>query len=195
MILAMELEKMKHEFDIPEKWNAFLKQIDQKQILVKEWVLKFKEEASNYFKTVDTVKDWSFKAYEDQYLQWFLTEHGEKSLSLAFGKFGKVVFYCDSYVYDINKIAEYLKTEKFKPLISNGIDHLTNSMSQSGAMGIKHFSFSTSADPEFDPDQFAWIAGNRTDILVKQIAEQVNKFQKDGEMVELLNELIKLTKL
>jgi hypothetical protein len=185
---------MKHSFDTPEKWNAYIEQVDQKQLIIKQWFIKFKEETSIYFNTVDTVKGWSFKAYGECNLHWFLTEHGEESLSLIFGNFGKVILYCDSHVYDINKIAEYLKTEKFKPLTSNGIDHLTNSMTQSGAMGIKNLSFGNSTDPEFDPDHFSWIAGNQTNILIKQIAEQVNLVRKDGEMVKLIIELIKLTK-
>jgi hypothetical protein len=180
---------MKHEFDTPEKWNAFLKQIDQKQRLIEEWLLKFKEESCNYFNIINRVDGWSFKAWGDCYLHWYLTEHGDESLSLIFGNFGKVILYCDSYVFDIDKIAEYLKNERFSPLISNGIGHLTNSMTQSGAMGVKYFSFGDSDDAEFDPSQFDWIAGNQTEFLIKQIAEKVNKFQKDRAMVELINEL------
>ena len=72
----MELEKMKKSFDSPEKWKVYLEQVDQKQMIIKQWFHKFIEQASYYFETVNAVKGWSFKAYEDYFLQWFLTEHG-----------------------------------------------------------------------------------------------------------------------
>ena len=179
-------------YDSQEKWNAFLKETEQKQTIIKQWFGKFTKEATSYFSSKDAVKGWSFTPLGDYYLHWFLTEFGADSLSLVFGWYGKVVLYCNSDIYDILKIAEYLITEKYSPIPACGINYLVNSKIQSGAMGVRTYKFGNPAEPRFDPDQFAWIAGNRTEFLVKQIAEQVNIVRKDGKMVELLNEINKL---
>lgn len=189
------LKQTKALFDSPEKWNAFLELVWQKDEIRNQWFIKLKEEANKKFTTDEFVDGWVFNSWGVCDMHWYQKEHGDKSISLFLGWLGELTLHCNSDFYDIAKINDLLRTERFSPLLSclNRIDRFF----EGGrfAIEIRNFSFGSPYDTKFDADRLAWFAGNQTDIFLNQIIDKVNKLRKDEKMNILLDELNKLTKI
>ena len=56
------LKQAKALFDSPEKWNAFLELVWQKDEIRNQWFIKLREEANKKFSTEEFVEGWVFNA-------------------------------------------------------------------------------------------------------------------------------------
>lgn len=188
------IEQAKAMFDSPEKWNAFLELVWQKDTIRNQWFAKLKEEANKMFSTVERVDGWDFKYWGTWNMEWYQKEHGERSIALWFED-GQISLWCDESFFDITQIYEQLKSEKFSPLI-NSFSRIDNSF-EGGYLvkEIRNYSFNSPYDTKFDLDRLSWFAGNETGNFLNQIAEKVNRFRKNTEINLLLNELNSLTKI
>lgn len=187
------LKQAKALFDSPEKWNAFLELVWQKDAIRAQWYQALKEEIDKAFKTNYFADAWDFKIRGSFSYQWFLKAHTENSISLWFEDGIFSLFASDSH--DIEEIYKLIKTETFAPL-TNCFERIDNSFQ--GGYIIKeerNFSFGNPYDSRFDVDRLSWFAGNKTTDLAIQIAEKVNKFRLDKQMTQLLSELNQLTKI
>lgn len=189
------LKQAKAMFDTPEKWNAFVELLYQKDEIRNQWFLKLKEEANKKFSTEEFVEGWVFNSWSTCDLHWYQKEHGDKSIGLLFGWWGEMTLYCDANYFDTVKIHDLLRTEKFSPLLScfNRIDRFYDGGRL--ASEVRNFNFESPYDTKFDFDRLSWFAGNKTEDFINQISEKVNKYRKSQEMNLLLNELNLLTKL
>ncbi|MDD2987272.1 hypothetical protein [Flavobacterium sp.] len=189
------LKQAKAMFDSPEKWNAFLELVWQKDEIRNQWFLKLKEEANKKFSTEEFVEGWVFNSWGVWDLHWYQKEHGDKSIGLLIGWWGEMTLYCNGEFYDTVKIHDLLRSERFAPLLScfNRIDRFY----EGGRLAIetRNFSFDSPHDTKFDADRLGWYAGNRTEDFLNQIAAKVNRYRKDEEMNSLLHELNLLTKI
>lgn len=189
------LKKAKAMFDSPEKWNAFLELVWQKDEIRNQWFIKLKEETAKKFATDEFVEGWVFNTWGVWDMHWYQKDHGDKSISLLLGWWGEMTLNCNSDHYDTIKIQELLRTEKFAPLLTcfSRIDrHFEGGRI---AIEMRNFSFGSAYDTKFNTDKMGWYAGNRTEDFVKQIADKVNKYRKDEKMNSLLHELNTLTKI
>ena len=189
------LKQAKAMFDSPEKWNAFLELVCQKDEIRNQWYQKLKEEANKKFSTDEFVEGWVFNSWGVWDLHWYQKEHGDKSIGLLIGWWGEMTLYCNSDFYDTVKIHDLLRTERFAPLLScfNRIDRFY----EGGRLAIemRNFSFGSPHDTKFDTDRLSWYAGNQTDDFLNQLVEKVNRYRKNEEMNSLLHELNLLTKI
>lgn len=189
------LKQAKAMFDSPEKWNAFLELLWQKDEIRNQWYQKLKEEANKKFSTDEFVEGWVFNSWGVWDLHWYQKEHGDKSIGLLIGWWGEMTLYCNSDFYDTVKIHDLLRTERFAPLLScfNRIDRFY----EGGRLAIemRNFSFGSPHDTKFDTDRLSWYAGNQTDDFLNQLVEKVNRYRKNEEMNSLLHELNLLTKI
>ena len=188
------LNKAKEMFDSPEKWNAFLDLVGQKNAITNQWFVKLKEEANKKFLNEESVEDWIFKPYGDWDLHWYQKEHGDKSVSLYMAYSGEMALSCNADFYDTSKIQDLLRTQKFAPLLScfNRIDKFYDGGRL--AIEIRNYSFGSPYDTKFDVDRLGWYAGNQTEEFLNQIVAKVNKYRKNREMNSLLHELNLLAK-
>lgn len=189
------LKQAKAMFDSPEKWNAFLELVCQKDEIRNQWYQKLKEEANKKFSTDELVEGWVFNSWGVWDLHWYQKVHGDKSIGLLIGWWGEMTLYCNSDFYDTVKIHDLLRTERFAPLLScfNRIDRFY----EGGRLAIemRNFSFGSPHDTKFDTDRLSWYAGNQTDDFLNQLVEKVNRYRKNEEMNSLLHELNLLTKI
>ena len=189
------LKQAKAMFDTPEKWNAFLELVWQKDEIRNQWFLKLKEEANKKFSTDEFVEGWVFNSWGVWDLHWYQKEHGDKSIGLLIGWWGDMTLYCNGEFYDTAKIHDLLRSERFAPLLScfNRIDRFY----EGGRLAIetRNFSFDSPHDTKFDVDRLGWYAGNKTEDFLNQLAEKVNRYRKNEEMNSLLSELNSLTKI
>ncbi len=176
-------------FDTPEKWNTFLELVWQKDSIRNQWFSLLKENANKYFSTADVVDGWIFNSWSVWDMHWYLSNHGDKSISLLLGWWGELSLHADGNFYDTEKANQLLKTEKYSPIISafNRIDRFYEG--NRIVTESRNFIFNSPYDSRFDLDRLAWFAGNKTDLFLYQIAEKVNRFRKDTKITNLLNEL------
>jgi len=176
-------------FNSPEKWNAFIELVSQKDNIIDQWFLKLTESAKKKFLAEDLVQGWEFKTWGTFGMKWYLKEYGENSISLILDN-GAFSLYAEPNFNNLEVIQKLLKTEIFAPLLQcfNRFD----SLYQEGGKLItedKNFSFGSPYDSKFDFDRLAWYAGNKSKDFLNQISEKVNKFRKDEKMNFLLNQL------
>lgn len=181
-------------FDSPEKWNAFLELVGQKDAIRNQWQTKLKEEANKKFSTDESIDGWSFKSWGNWTMKWYQTKHGEDSIAIWFED-GQISLWCDSKIFRIEDIHKKLKTEEFKPLFDS-FSRIDNSFEEGYLVKeIRNFSFNSPFDTKFDVDRLSWFAGNETENFLNQIVEKVNKFRKDEKINSLLDELNSSTKI
>lgn len=180
-------------FDCPEKWNAFVELVSEKDAIVKQWFLKLREEAERKFLTGELVEGWAFRYWDVFGWQWYQTEHGAHSVSLLIER-GEMMLWFDPEFYDTTKIHHLVRSERFAPLLScfNRLDKTFDG--QKLAVETRNFSFNSPYDTQFDYDRLAWYAGNRTEDVLDQITAKVNKFRRDERITSLLGELNRQTK-
>lgn len=187
------LKQAKALFDSPEKWNAFIELVYQKDNIRTQWYQTLKEEVDKTFKTKYFSNDWDFKIWGNSSYQWFLKEYTENSISLWFEDGIFSLFASDAH--NIEEVYRLIKSETFAPL-TNCFERIDNSF-QGGYIlkEERNFSFNTPYDTRFDFERLSWFAGNQTVVFASQISDKVNKFRLDSKMTQLLNELNQLTKI
>jgi hypothetical protein len=186
------LNQAKAMFDSPEKWNAFLELLWQKDNIKNQWYLNLKEDITKTFSTDFFSKDWDIKIRGNFSYQWFLKAYGENSISIWIEDGILSLFASDAH--DIEEVYKLIKSENFAPLVNcfKRID-----VSYQGGYIIKeerNFSFGTSTDERFDFEKLAWFAGYRTKEFTKQIADKVNRFRLNEDVTNLLSELNRQTR-
>lgn len=183
------LKQAKAMFDSPEKWNAFLELVWQKDEIRNQWFVKLKEEANKKFSTDECVEGWVFNSWGVWDMHWYLKAHGDKSIGLLLGWWGEMTLCCNGDFYDTTKIHDLLRSERYAPLLNcfSRIDRFYEGGRL--AIEIRNFSFGSPYDTKFDLDRLSWYAGNHTEDFLNQIADKVNRFRKDANITSLLNEL------
>jgi hypothetical protein len=182
-------------FDTPEKWNLFLELVCRKDSIRDKWFTILKEKANKYFSTEGVVNGWGFKSSGFWNFHWYLSVHGEKSISLWL-EAGNFLLYADGSYINIEEAESLLRTERFALIITafgNNIQELFN-----GNYFVKeerNFIFDSPDDGNFHYDRLAWYAGNRTEDFLEQIIDKVNRFRKNPEITKLLHELNSETKI
>jgi len=176
-------------FDTSEKWNTFLELVWQKDSIRNQWYTSLKETANKHFSTNDIVEGWSFNSWGVWDMHWYLSRHGDKSISLILGWWGELSLHADGNFYDVEEANQLLKTEKYSPILSafSRIDRFYEG--NRIVTESRNFVFGSPYDSRFDLDRLAWFAGNKTDLFMNQIIEKVNRFRKDMKITNLLIEL------
>ena len=186
------LNQTKAMFDSPDKWNAFLEILYEKDNIRNQWYLNLKEDITKTFSTDYFSKEWDIKIRGNFSYQWFLKAYGENSISLWIED--GILSLFASETHDIEEVYKLIKSENYAPLVNcfTRID-----VSFQGGYIIKeerNFTFGVSTDERFDFEKLAWFAGNKTKELTKQIVDKVNRFRLNEEITNLLSELNRQTK-
>ncbi|KAA9332687.1 hypothetical protein [Adhaeribacter soli] len=180
-------------FDSPEKWQAFLDMVNQKDALKWQYFKKIKQPLLKYFHENPVegwvCEPWSNKDYD---FRWYLKDFGPKSLCLAIGWSFEFHLHLEDIVgFDSLKIDDLLKTEYSMLLASfDRVDRQYESHTK--AMEWRNYSFGSPYDTYFDNnhiDHLSWYAGNETQNFVNQIVAKVEKFRKSQEITQMLYEL------
>jgi len=173
----------------PEKWNAYLELIAQKEQIKNLWFNKLKSELIKYFST--NIEDgWK---WDENKMNWYLAEFGPQSLSIWLEGYTKFSLWVNNDKFNNDEITELLQTEKYSELLSafSRIDKRFEGGYQVIENG--NFSFGSEHDGEFAVDHLAWYAGNETNNLATQIIDKVNKIRQDKTLTDLLAELCRRT--
>jgi len=181
-------------FDTDDKWNSFLELIKNKDGIKTIFFKKLQIELNKRFGQNDFVDNWGFVSVNEKHFRWFLKDFGDESISLLF-HFGYIFSIRSNPNFtDSSKIKEFLHTQRYSPLFNflDRQDSGTNDWEIIRESGC--FYFDSIFDGNFNEDQIAWFAGNKTEEFVNQIAEKVNRIRKNPEMTELLRELNEMCK-
>lgn len=187
------LNQVSNIFDTSEKWAAHMELLKSHDSLKNLWYARLAESLKRRFLTEDIIDGWQFRLNSNTEMQWFLTEFGENSISLWLERSDFSLF--AHITHQPEKVKEYLKTQKFSPLISC-FGRIDSHFQNDGYMvrEIGNFSFNSPSDTKIDSEQLAWYAGNRTNEYIEQITQKVNRIRRNSENTALLIELNELTK-
>jgi hypothetical protein len=176
-------------FDTPEKWNTFLELVWQKDSIRNQWYNVLKEAANRHFTTIDVVSGWAFNSWGICDMHWYLSKFGDKSIRLHMGWGLELSLIVDGDFFDLLKVNELIKNEKYSVILSafSRIDRTYEG--NRIAIEARNYIFNSPYDSRFDWDRLAWFAGNKTELFINQIADKVNRFRKDSNITNLLNEL------
>ncbi len=173
----------------PEKWNAYLELISQKEQIKTLWLNKLKSELVKYFST-NIEEGWR---WDENKMNWYLAEFGSQSLAIWLEGFTKFSLWANNEKFNNDEITELLQTERYSVLLSafSRIDKRFEGGYQVIEYG--NFSFGSEYDGEFGIDHLAWYAGNDTITLATQIIDKVNKIRQDKSLTALLSDLCRQT--
>lgn len=173
----------------PEKWNAYLELIAQKEQIKNLWFNKLKSELIKYFST-NIENGWK---WDENKMNWYLAEFGPQSLAIWLEGYTKFSLWVNNDNFKNDEITNLLQTEKYSALLSafSRIDKRFEGSYQVIENG--NFSFGSEHDGEFGVDHLAWYAGNDTNTLATQIIDKVNKIRQDKTLTALLAELCRET--
>lgn len=187
-------------FDTAEKWSAFIEMANHKDAFKHYFFSKPKELLLKYFRE-NPVNGWVCESdpNDKTAIICYLQEFGKGSLLLKLGwdyEFHLLV--ANQGEFNTDKIDDLLRSE-YSMLLS-GFDRVDRSYEkQTKAMEYRNYSLGSIYDTRFidveEVEQFAWYAGHKTEELVEQIIEKVERFRKDSEMTRMLRELNTETKI
>ena len=104
------LNQTKAMFDSPEKWNAFLELVGQKDSIRNSWFLNLKEDITTTFISPDSkTEDWDIKIRGYFSYQWFLKAYGENSISIWIEDGILSLFASDAH--DIDEVYKLIKNK------------------------------------------------------------------------------------
>lgn len=182
-------------FDNYEKWNAYLELIAKFGEIKNSFYATLKNALIKHFCQDDIVEGWTCRVWDALNTRWFITQHGHDSLCLFLSSVN-FHLWCNPSVYDGNKINELLIQPKYKPLIA-GFTRIDRQLFYADWKITEdgNFYFNSPFDGNFNPETLAWFAGKKTNELVNQIAEKVDRYRKSEILTNLLVEINDLTKL
>lgn len=175
-------------FKSAEEWNAFLEMVSVKDSIINAWYEKLDREIESYFHE-NRIEAWSFKRNSMGSYVWFVTEFGQDSLALWYEYWTQFSLFARHEQFNTDDIRKH---PKFHLLINT---FGTGQRFDNGGYFIKQtgdFSFSNSPyNGNFDKDSLAWYASNKTEELLKQIVQKVDKFRKDEQLTKIIIESCK----
>jgi hypothetical protein len=184
-------------FDSYDKWNAFIELSNSRGKIREKYFEKLKLGLSKHF--VNESRDnWSFTIYSNEQYRWFITEFGKNSICLLW-RVNDLVLWCDPPFIDVPKVIDLLNTPKFIPILNcfDFMDSVSTSYPHHFCEEKLRYKFndesSYSGPDEENHEKLSWFAGNKTDEMILQIAEKVNRF-RTTEITSLLIELNEICK-
>jgi hypothetical protein len=185
-------------FDNYDKWNAFIELSNCKAEIRRRYFEYFKQEIVKYF-FENQRNYWDFKAINQEQMRWFLKDYGQDSICIFWYPYS-LMLWCEPQKNNVDDVKSLLSTPDFSPII-NCFEYKDTLLSATNAHHFceerNRFSFddgiSYSAIEEENHDKLCWFAGNKTDEMIKQIADKVDKF-RTAQITDLLTELNKRCK-
>jgi hypothetical protein len=183
-------------FDTPEKWDAYLELVNQKEAIRIHYLKKVKQPLLKYFNE-NPSEDWICEpsGNTDFDMRWYLRDFEKGSLALTIGWLFKFVLHVENVTkFDSKKIDDLLKTDY--SFILTGFDRIDRQFEHTvKILEDRNYVFGSPYDHHFNDAQLAWFAGNRTQDLVNQIIVKVERFTKDKEMTRMLYEVNQKAKI
>lgn len=187
------LNKAMTIFNTPEKWQAFLDMVNQKDALKWHCFKKIKQPLMKYF-FENPVEGWICEPWAnyDYDVRWYLKDFGKQSLGLALGWTFEFHLHLEDVVgFDALKMNELLKTDY--SLLLATFDRVDRQFeTHTKAMEWRNYSFGSPYDSYFDNnhlDHLSWYAGNETQKFVDQIISKVESFRKNQVITQMLYEV------
>ena len=181
-------------FDTPEKWNAFLDLVSEKESIKYYWHSTLKRALIKRFKQEDPIEKWDF--YENRMtmsMTWYLKKFEKYSLAIWLEHYTEFSLWVNPEYFDSDEVTKLLKTEEFFPLLSP--------FTQNHEIHQGNYKIREKMDYVFDnqfknlnSEQLAWFAGHQTEDFVNQIAEKVDIFRKNEQLTKLFKEINEQTK-
>ena len=179
-------------FDSFDKWNAFIELSNAKESIKVKYFEKLRQELINYFRN-DLRKDWAFKPISPSLYRWYLNDYGSDSICIVWRQ-DDTLLWSNIISVDVQMAINLLNTPDFNSIFScfDYQDSLSNTILHHYCEEKHRYKFDDSTSysgiTEQNSDKLAWFAGNKTDEMVNQISEKVNKF-RTPEITEKLIEL------
>jgi len=184
-------------FDSFDKWNSFIELSNLRGEIRVRYFEKLKIGLNKHFIN-DTNDFWSFKPIINEQYRWHLKAFGAESICLLW-RVQDLILWCNPAIVNAQLAKDLLNTPEFNSLFNcfDNTDTLSNP-------NLHHFceekhrytfgeSLSYSGPDEENHEKLSWFAGNRTQEMVDQISEKVNRFRTPAN-TELLTELNKRCK-
>jgi hypothetical protein len=184
-------------FDSYDKWDAFVELSSSIGEIRQRYFERLKSGLFKHFVN-DQREPWSFIPFNTDQYRWFLKDYGQESICLLW-RVQDLVLWCNPQLFYAHIARDLITSPDFSPIL-NCFDY-TDSLSHPNPHHLceeRHryiFADSTSysAPDEENFEKLSWFAGNRTDEMIKQISDKINKF-RTPEITELLQELNKRCK-
>jgi hypothetical protein len=173
-------------FDTAEKWDSFISLCNQKDSIKNHWYSIATEYVSKYFYN-NPIPKWSFYPSGPWDYHWYITDCGEKSISLWWGWATKMILWVDPAVYKIDEIQKLLKEPPYIQILAL----LRNDAIFQGQyilQEIGNLHFDSEYDGHMDQYSLAWFAGNKPAEFCSQLIEKVQRFT-NNDITLLLTEL------
>ena len=175
-------------FDSSDKWNSFLELSSSKDEIRNHWYQTLKTHITKRFWEEDKVNGWSLEAFGSWDYRWYLTEFGRDSFCINMNQ-NRIGLWVNPNFFISQRITELLKTENYSSIMATlrpdeGFNGEWWKLSEFG-----NFEFESPYDGHFDLDRLGWFAGNKTEELVNQLSEKINRFRKDETIMKLFAEL------
>lgn len=177
-----------------EKWNAFIELCWGRGEIRQYYFMKFRTSMLTYF-SKDIINPWDFAANSQEQYRWFIKDFGRDSIVL-FWDLNRLYLYCNPAIIRVEEVSELLKTPEYAPIIScfDSLDTIGTGGQREYLYGETHrykfneTEFVQRTDSEQGHLELSWYAGNKTDELIKQIGDKVNRF-RTPEITNLMMDL------
>ena len=180
-------------FDTPEKWNAFLDLVSEKESIKYYWHSTLKKALSKRFKE-DPMEKWVF---DKNGMTWYLKEFGKDSLAIWLEDYTDYSLWVKPDYFDSDKVTELLKKKEYSSIPSLFTQPYVKYQEGNYKFREKMNYIFDIFDKQYinlNIEQLAWFAEHKTEDFVNQIAEKVDRFRKDKELTKLFQELNEQTK-
>jgi hypothetical protein len=184
-------------FDSYDKWNAFIELSNSRSDIRKRYFEKLKLGLLKHF-TDNYREQWQFAAILPEQYRWFIKDYGQESICLLW-RTNDLVLWCNPQFFNATEARDLLNTPDFNSIFGcfDNIDTLSTPYLHHFCEERHRYNFddltSYSATNEENHDKLSWFAGNKTNEMIKQIADKINKF-RTPEITEMFIDLNKRCK-
>lgn len=182
------------ESESVEKWNAFIELCWGKGEIRQFYFMKFRSAMLTHF-SKGIINPWDFVSINQEQYRWFIKDFKQDSIVLLWDV-NRLYLWCNPSLVKVDEATNLLKTPDFAPVIScfDPCDVIGIGGQREYLYGETHrykfneTEFIQRTDNEQGHLELSWYAGNRTNELINQITDKVNKF-RTPEITKLMIDL------
>jgi hypothetical protein len=182
------------ESESVEKWNAFIELCFGRSEIRKYYFMKFRSSMLTHF-SKNIIIPWDFVSINEEEYRWFINDYKQDSIVL-FWDVNRLYLRCNPSLVKVVEANDLLKTPEYAPIIScfDSCDVIGYGGQREYLYGETHrykfneTEFIQRTDNEQGHLELSWYAGNKTDELIKQITDKVNRF-RTPEITKLMVDL------
>lgn len=183
------VDKAQALFDSAEKWNAFMELHSAKDDIKFFWFKKMRIALTEYFYTTGRMSRWSSRGWDTWDMCWYVQEIGEDFMSLWFRDGNRLMLWVKPEKYNVAKVTELLKSEKYAELISQ-LRPDESFLGGNIISEIGNFEFGTAPhNGNFGVTHLSWHAGHDIKGFTDQLEEKVNRYRKSEKLTDLIIQL------